>query len=664
MSKPLEDPVPRAARSNLRFSLEYLDRSADPSQDFYRYATGGWQRTHPVPPDKPLWTGFDELRERNATLLRAILEECAARPGNDSERQGLGAFYRSAMDRVGRDRQGFDPIRPDLERVERLGSVEKLVRTVGRFHEDGWSALFETFVRPDRRASSVYALYFWQGGLALPDRDYYLLREFEELRNRYRQHVARTLALASGSASPAEDDASTVLALETALARASRTRAEQRDELRNYHRVESDELKRLWPGVPWSEYLAEREVERVPYVLVGQPEFLGTLATLLRERPLDEWKTYLRWHLLHSASPFLHDAAEAEEFDFFRRTLRGQKENEPIWRRAVETVDACMGEALGRAFVHAHFPPESRAKVVRLIDDLREVFTDRLRTLDWMGDETRAKALEKFRRFRAKVGHPEKFRDYTGLRLEPDDYLGNVRRSAVFESRRTLRRVGGKVDRDEWYMTPPSVNAYFEPTSNEIVFPAGILQPPFFDPNADDAVNYGGIGTVIGHEITHGYDDQGRRFDAEGNLNDWWSAEDAAEFLRRARIVVDEYSAVEPLPGVALNGELTLGENLADFGGVAIAYEALTRRLARAGAPTSPIEDLTPTQRFFLSYAQIWRANFRPEELRRRLAIDPHAPAPYRVAIPLRHQVAFRDAFGLASGATGPSGETTTLRIW
>ncbi len=364
-------------------------------------------------------------------------------------------------------------------------------------------------------------------------------------------------------------------------------------------------------------------------MILGQPEFLERLAERLRSERLSAWRSYLRWHLLHSLAPYLDERCEAADFDFYHRRLLGQREPQPRWRRATTVVDQLMGESLGAAFVEEHFPPTSRARMQSLVEDLRAVFTDRLARLEWMTAETRSKALAKFARFEARIGHPDRFRDYSALPIDRTDFVGNVRRGAQFEDRRTISEIGTPVDREEWDMTPPTVNAYFDPSRNEIFFPAGILQPPFFDPDADEAVNYGGIGTVIGHEITHGYDDQGRRFDAEGNLVDWWGEEDAAEFQRRAAVLVAEYSAEEPLPGVHVNGALTLGENIADFGGVSVAFEALQRRLAREPSLRRNIDGLTPEQRFCISFAQVWRSSCREEELRRRLMVDPHSPPQY-----------------------------------
>ncbi|HTT26477.1 MAG TPA: M13 family metallopeptidase, partial [Thermoplasmata archaeon] len=381
-------------------------------------------------------------------------------------------------------------------------------------------------------------------------------------------------------------------------------------------------------------------------------------------RSLAEWRTYLRWHLLTDSAPYLHDAAEAENFAFFHRTLLGQQEPEPRWKRAARVIDMTLGEALGKLYVDAHFPPEARRRMRALVDDLRAVFRGRLERLAWMTPATRQKALSKFDRFTAKIGHPEVFRDYSAVRVDPSDYLGNVRRAATFEVRRQTGRIGKPVDRREWHMTPPEVNAYFDPTQNEIVFPAGILQPPFFDLTMDDAVNYGAIGAVIGHEITHGYDDQGRKFDAEGNLADWWSSEDAQEFDRRAQRIVEEYNAFEALPGVHVNGELTMGENIADVGGVSIAYEALQRRLAADPAQRRNVDGFTPEQRFFLSFAQVWRQNVKEADLRRRLTVDPHSPARFRAVGALTNLPEFYAAFGVRAGAPMWRPEDRRVAIW
>ncbi|MBU6399013.1 MAG: M13 family metallopeptidase [Verrucomicrobia bacterium] len=402
----------------------------------------------------------------------------------------------------------------------------------------------------------------------------------------------------------------------------------------------------------------------LPYAIVGQPEFFSALDRLVGERPLSDWRVYLRWHVLHASAPFLPPAIEREDFAFFHRTLSGQQQPEPRWQRAATFIDSSIGEALGQLYVEKYFPPSARARMIELVANLKSVFRGRLEKVGWMTAATRAKALVKFDRFTQKIGYPDKFRDYSSVVIRPDDLLGNVRRAAAFETHRRLARVGQAVDRTEWHMTPPTVNAYFNPSQNEIVFPAGILQPPFFDVTMDDAVNYGAIGVVIGHEITHGYDDEGRKYDGEGNLHDWWTAADAEAFETRAQKVVDQYNAYEPLPGLHVNGRLTLGENIADLGGVSIALEALERILARDPARRRTIDGFTPEQRFFISFAQIWRTNIRPEEARRLVTVDPHSPGQFRAVGPLVNRQEFYDAFGIRSGAPMWRAPANRAEIW
>jgi putative endopeptidase len=658
--RPLAEPkVPR-------FSVAYLDRTTDPAADFYQFATGTWIRQNPVPADKTRWGGFDELLERNFYVIHTILEEAAAAPPGPgySVRGQVGDLYASAMDTARRNELRFAPIAPDLARVEAVASVADLYRVAAELHRVNVEGLFDSYAYPDKKASGVYAFYIDQGGLSLPDREYYLDPSFAKVLTAYRAHLERSFRSLGDSSERAARASEAVLAIETELARASRTATERRDEEKNYHRLTVAELARTAPSAPWAQYLADREVGGVPHVVVGQPEFLTALDRAVAKHPIPEWKEYLRWQVLRDCARFLHEEAEAEWFGFFRRTLLGQEEPEPLWKRAAYVVDACLGEALGALYVERAFPPDARARMAQLVDDLRAVFKGRLEGRDWMGEATRRRALEKFARFTPKIGHPEKFRDYSSVRIARNDFLGNVRRAHAFEVHRRVVRVGQPVDRTEWGMTPPTVNAYFSPVFNEIVFPAGILQPPFFDFTLDDAVNYGGIGAVIGHEITHGYDDQGRKFDADGNLQNWWTESDAREFERRARRVVEQYQKYHPLPGLSVNGELTLGENLADLGGLSIAFEALERRLATEPDRRRTIDGFTPEQRFFLSWAQVWRQTSRPEETRRRLVVDTHSPGPFRARGALENLDAFFDAFGVKPGSGMWRPKEKRVAIW
>ncbi len=630
-----------------RFSIGYMNSLVDPHEDFYMFAAGSWIRSNPVPKDKSRWGAFGELQEWNLHNLHSILEECArdSRANQSTLEQMIGDFYRSAMDEKKIEERGFNPVSELLHLVENATPGASLARCAARLHSTGVSALFRSYSRADKKNSSIYAFYIDQGGLSLPDREYYLSASFKQLREDYRTHLSKMFGLMGEADETSTKSADWVLSLETELARAARPRAELRDQERNYNKVKWEELEDRFPRLHLTSYLEAREVPKTDYVIVGQPEFMEALDRLLQNELFDKWRIYLRWHILLASAPFLHEKVKQEHFEFFNRRLLGQSEDEPRWKRAVQVIDGSLGEALGQLYVDKYFPPDARRKASVLVNDICSVFRDRLAAIPWMNEETRRHALEKFSRFRVKIGHPEKYRDYSSVKIDPEDFLGNVWRAAEFEAHRQAIRVGQSVDRDEWNMTPPTVNAYFSPTNNEIVFPAGILQPPFFDASMDDAVNYGGIGTVIGHEITHGYDDQGRRFDAEGNLRDWWTAEDAKKFQERAKDVVEVYSAEEPLPGFHVNGELTLGENIADLGGVSLAFEALQRRLAADPSKRKVIDGFTPEQRFFIAYAQLWRSNIKEGELVRRITTDPHAPAPCRATIPASNHPEFHSAF-------------------
>ena len=632
-----------------RFSTNYLNRAVDPTVDFFGFATGGWTKTHPVPADKSRWSGFDELQERNLFLIRSLLEECAAdtqAPAGSAKRMA-GVFYKSALDTNRIEKLGISPIESDLNRIGTIGSVEEGLRLVADLHRRGVGAVFDSTVTPDPKNSSVYALMLWQGGLGLPDRDYYLADGFKKERQAYQAHIASMLRFLGDSESSAATAAEQILELETLLAKSSRSRVDLRDDEKNYHRKTLTELQQLTPNLPWSEYFGELGVSKMDYVVVGQPEFFQALDRAVKETEPEVWANYLRWHVLRSMAPFLTASIEERSFQFYGTTLRGQPQNEPRWKRAAKVIDSSIGEAVGQLYAERHFPAEARRRMAELVDNLKEVFKDRLARLEWMSEPTRQEALKKFARFTTKIGHPETFRDYSSIVLKVDDYFGNVQRSAEFETKRQVARIGKPVDRKEWGMLPQTVNAYFNPLYNEIVFPAGILQPPFFDPTLDDAINYGAIGVVIGHEITHGYDDQGRKYDAEGNLKDWWTESDSQEFKKRTDKLVAQYGKYEALPGQFVNGQLTLGENIADLGGTSIAFEALQRVLAKNPSKRNTIDGMTPEQRFFLSLSQLWRVNWREAELRRRLTVDPHSPGQFRGIGPHVNVEAFYKAWNI-----------------
>ena len=662
-------PVPR-------FSVGYMDKSVDPGKDFYHYADGTWLKNNPVPADKSRWASFMELADRNWYLIHGILDEASADTKSPlkTPRREVGDFFASAMDTNRIEKLGFRPIEGDLKRVEQVKSVQEMFALLADFHRRGIGGIFDAGIGADEKNSSIYAYYLSQGGLTLPDRDYYLKDNFAEIRQKYRQHVAKMFGLLGEDQNQALIDAATVLAIENDLAQAGRTRVELRDPDKNYNKFDTAEFIEKNSGTPWKAYFTASGLTvggtngtgLVPltYNIVGQPEFFTSVSKLLQGHSLADWKVYLKWKVLHGSAPFLQRAVEEENFAFFGKVLSGQEQQEPRWKRSAHVIDGSIGEALGQLYVEKYFPPEAKARMNEMVENLKTVFRDHLEKVDWMSQPTKDKALAKFAKFTQKIGYPDKFRDYSSIDIRRDDYLGNVRRAAAFETHRELVRLGKAVDKSEWGMTPETVNAYFNPVQNEIVFPAGILQPPFFDVTMDDAVNYGAIGVVIGHEITHGYDDQGRKYDADGNLNGWWTDADAKEFEARAQKVVDEYDAFEPLPGVHVNGKLTLGENLADLGGVNIGYDALQRALAKDPAKRKEIDGFTPEQRFFISFAQIWRTNIRPAEAQRLVTVDPHSPGQFRSFGPLVNFPPFYEAFGIKEGEPMWRAPEARAKIW
>jgi putative endopeptidase len=663
ITAPAQDAT--TAPKNPRFSVDYLDRTVNPATNFYEFAVGQWLKDNPVPADKSRWGGFTQLAERNWYFIHQILDEAAAAKASArSPRRQVGDLYASASNTNRIEQLGLKPIQAELKRIDRVKSVNDLFALLAELHLSGVSGLFGIGFGPDGKNSSIYALELGQGGLSLPDRDYYLKENFAEVRAKYREHLEKMFTLLGEKTDAAKAHADTVLAVETDLAKAGRSRVELRDANKNYNKFLTAELLEKYPALPWPVYFKAGKITPPSYEIVGQPEFFTALNQLVTERPLADWKVYLRWHVLHSHASFLPAAFDRENFSFFGKTLSGQPEQEPRWKRAAKIVDGSIGEALGQLYVEKCFPPEARSRMLELVGNLKAVYRDRLASVPWMTDTTRVKALAKFDRFTQKIGHPDKFRDYSSIDIRPDDLLGNLRRCEEFDSRRVIARVGQPVDRTEWHMTPETVNAYYNPSQNEIVFPAGILQPPFFDATLDDAVNYGAIGVVIGHEMTHGFDDQGRKFDGDGNLNDWWTEEDAKAFDARAQKLVEEYNGFEALPGLHVNGQLTLGENLADLGGVSIAYEALQRALAKDPAKKKSIDGFTPEQRFFLAFAQVWRINIREAEAKRLITVDPHSPGKFRANGTVMNLPEFLDAFGIEPGTPMWREPELRAKVW
>lgn len=629
-----------------RFSIDFMDKSVDPHVDFFQYANGNWMKNHTIPDEKSYWGASMELAEWNRYTLGRILEDCAF--GNwemDSVRKMVGRFYISAMDTDTIEKIRFEPIKSLMARIDAIQSKQDIIILTSEFHRLGLPVLFSFESEPDDKNSEIYAFRFSQGGISLPNRDYYIEESFEDIRKSYREHISRMFVLYGLSEKEADEFSNTVFAIELEFANNSRSPVELRDPEKNYNRFENNEIENLSPGTGIRKYLELVNLSNIPYFIVGQPEYFGGLSRILDDFTVDQWKIYLKWKVLHFSSSFLHEEVEMETFDFYNRKLFGQKKPDKRWKLAVSITDMCLGEALGKLYVEQEFGEEARLKVETMVNDLKEVFAERLKALNWMTEETKDRALEKFSKFRTKIGHPSKFIDYSPIRIEEDDFLGNILRSNEFEFNREIARVNKPVDRELWYMTPPTVNAYFSPYENEIVFPAGILQPPFFDPSLDVAVNYGSMGGTIAHEITHGFDDEGRKYDARGNLNEWWTEEDAREFDTRAARVADLYNSQEVLPSLKVNGQLTLGENIADLGGVTIAFEALKRRLSREPALRKTIDGFTPEQRFFIGWSQSWKSKIRDEALKWLVSNDPHSPESVRGDLPVRVHPEFTKYF-------------------
>jgi putative endopeptidase len=655
------------------FDPTALDRSAAACTDFYQFACGGWRARSPVPPDRARWGRFDELAERNQTALRSILDKASA---NDAKReaidQKIGDQYAACMDEAAIEARGIAPLQADLDRIARLGSKAALPGELAQLHAGGVNAAFRYGSVPDFKDADSVIAGIDQGGLGLPDRDYYLKDDAKsaDLRAKYLAHVQKMLELSGEPAAAAALDARAVMDLETALARASLERVKRRDPANLYHKMKVAELQALTQGFDWKAYLAAAGGPPVTELNVTVPDFFKALNTQLESAPVDAWKAYLRWQLLHENADLLPAAFVNEDFAFYGNTLTGAKELRPRWKRCVALVDSELGEALGRRYVEATFGEAGKERTSRMVAALEAALQRDIETLPWMTEATKAEALGKLRAVANKIGYPDRWRDYSSLRIARGDALGNELRAEAFEVRRDLGKIGTRLDRSEWSMSPPTVNAYYNPLQNNINFPAGILQPPFYDNDMDDAVNFGGIGAVIGHELTHGFDDSGRKFAANGNLADWWTEEDGKEFEKRAGCIADQYSGYTVAGDVHLNGKLTLGENTADNGGLRIAYMALMQTLADAerrggrGGPESPPDSMsergftprerkdgfTPEQRLFLGWGQIWCQNETEESARLRATIDPHSPGRYRVNGVVSNMPEFQQAFGCKAG--------------
>jgi len=659
-----------------------MDTSVKPGDDFYLYANGGWIKKNPVPPEFSRWASFTELAERNNDALKEIAEKAAggsapADTAKDSKKakgnektssvdvQKVGDFYASGMNETAIDAAKATPLAEEFKHIDAMKDRKDVLKEIGHFHASGWRALFFFISGQDDKDSTKVIAQAFHGGLGLPDRDYYTKTDeaSQKLRDQYVEHVTKMLTLGGTSADQAAKDAQKIMALETTLAKAARTRVELRDPQKNYNKMKVTELQTAMPDFNWSDYFKEIKLSNPGDVNVGQPDFFKVANEVFKTTPVEDWKPYLRWHLIHEMAPMLSSDFVNENFRFYEATLRGTKQIKPRWKRVVTKEDEEIGEALGKLYVAEKFPPEAKARALEMVNNLKDALAERIKTLEWMDQPTKDQALKKLAAFQVKIGYPDKWRDYSNLKIDRTSYAQNVMRGDMFEIDRQMKKIGKPVDRTEWGMTPPTVNAYYSPNMNEIVFPAGIMQPPFFDPKADDAVNYGGMGAVIGHEMTHGFDDQGRQYDAVGNLRDWWSKTSADEYDKRRKVVVAQYSAAEPLPGMHINGELTQGENIADIGGVKIAFMAFKKAMAKKG-PQPAIDGFTPEQRFFLGYAQIWRGNQRDEDLKLQINTNPHSPGRFRTIIPLSNFDEFQKAFNIPDGSPMARPVSERANIW
>jgi putative endopeptidase len=647
--------------------LPSMDRTADACTDFYQYVCGGWMKNNPIPADQARWSVYGKLTDENYRFLRDLLET-ASRPSptRKASEVKIGDYYAACMDTAAINLAGAAPLKPELDDIAALKSTADLAGYLGRMHlaTAGSGLLFGFGSGQDFADSTKVIAFANAGGLSLPDRDYYTKTDAKsvELRAKYVAHVQKVLELIGEDAATAAKHAALILDLETSLAKVALTRVEKRDPYKLFHVMTRAEVATLTPGFDWTTYLTAQGVGSVASINVTEPAFFKEVARLIGATSLDTWKTYLRWHVAHARAPYLSQSFVDADFDFYRRTLRGVTQDQPRWKKCTALVDRDLGEALGQVFVEKTFSPATKAKTIEMTKYVEEAMADEIKGLDWMSDATKAKAMEKLHSIVNKVGYPDKWRDYTALEVRRGDFSGNARRATVFESKRMLAKIGKPVDRQEWGMTPPTVNAYYDPQMNDINFPAGVLQPPLYDAKMDDAPNYGNTASTIGHELTHGFDDEGRQFDAQGNLKDWWTKEDADRFAQRLKCVQDQFAGYVVVDDIHIQSQLTSGEDVADLGGTLIAYLAWEKAVKASGKKLEPIDGFTPEQRFFIGFGQWACENNRPENQRVSAATDPHSPGKYRINGIVANLPEFAKAFSCKPGQ--PMVREKVCRIW
>jgi len=639
------------ASLNAGIKVANLDPSVSPKDDFYQYACGGWMKNNPLTGEYSRFGSFDKLAENNRKQLRGLIEEIAAKPASKGTvEQKIGDVYNLAMDSAKLNADGFKPIQADLKKIAGIKNVDDIVKLVPELVLQGLDTYFTIYVDADPMNSSLELVQTHQSGLSLGQRDYYIENDAhtKEIRDKYKAHIVKMFQLVGFTTADAQKNMEAVLNIETRLAKAAYDKVKLRDPHANYNKMTVADFQKLVPEIKWNEYFTALGLKNINDVNVSQKESMVEVGKIIATEPIAAQIAYLQWKLIDESAAYLSDPIYAQNFDFYGMTLSGKKEQSPRWKRAVGTVDGVLGEAVGQMYVKKYFPAEAKERMLKLVHNLQESLSERINALPWMGDSTKVKANEKLKAFYVKIGYPDKWRDYTDLQITKDSYYANIQRASKFEHAYHFAKAGQKVDKTEWHMTPQTVNAYYNPSTNEICFPAGILQYPFFDMTADDAFNYGAIGVVIGHEMTHGFDDQGRQFDKVGNLKDWWTAQDGKKFDIRAKVMADYFDSIVVAPGVHGNGKFTLGENIADHGGLQVSFQAFKK--ATANAPLSNLDGFTPEQRFFLAYANVWAGNVRPEEIQKRTKSDPHSLGKWRVDGALPQIQAWYDAFGIKAG--------------
>ncbi|WP_083322311.1 M13 family metallopeptidase [Hymenobacter lapidarius] len=651
-------------KPGIGINIANIDKSVMPCDDFFQYASGTWLKNNPIPAAETRWGSFNELGNSNQAIQRRILEKSAAdrtaKPGTNAQK--VGDFYAASMDSMAIEKAGLKYLQPRLAQINAIQDLAGIQRYLAdpKVFAKGW---YGFGVAQDSKNSSQYAVRMGQGGLSLPDRDYYLKDDARSkaIRNAYQAYQVNLFKMLGDDQATAEKNAAAVTRLETRMAKITRTRVALRDPNANYNKMTVEQATADYPNLNLPLRLKESGLASAKDVIVGQPEFLKEVSAMLKEEPIADQKQYLRWNLVSSVTAALPKAYGDESFKF-SQVLTGAKQQQPRWKRALRATDGALGEAFGQLYVDEAFSPAAKARALQMVENMRVAYAERIMATEWMSAATKAEALKKLNAFVVKIGYPDKWKDYSALNISRESALNNLFATAEWSSKERLGKFGKPIDRNEWGMTPPTVNAYYSPPMNEIVFPAGILQPPFYDPKADDAVNYGGIGAVIGHEMTHGFDDSGRNYDSNGNLRDWWTKEDAEKFTTKAAVVGKQFDAFSPLDSVHVNGKLTMGENLADLGGLTIAYAAFMKTpQAKAG---KAIDGFTPEQRFFLAYAQIWRSNSRPEALRQLIQTDPHSPGQYRTIGPLQNMPEFHKAFSCKEGDKMVRSGADRAKIW